>query len=448
MENNSLEAVKRLLSEGRITQDAAEEIFPELKESEDERIRKEIITFLDYYHTGNGGHIDFNSAWIAWLKKQGSPKMSAEALREGIAYYGITQYQIDNWLKKYVEIETTVCPKYEIGDVIRLKNSNHEFIISRITDGCYHSKGAFIEISIADDVNGDWEYVRHIQPEPKFNVGDTIIAKPETCMEHIPFHITSIEGGFYWDGDDSILIDNQDDFVLVGETVKEPAHKFKVDDWIIRDSDGFTISIRSVKDGIYYFHEGGNLFVKDVDECFHLWTIQDAKDGDVLAEHETIVLFKEIDDINIRCYCTYHYLGYNPALRVDTLQNKRPYRPATKEQRDKLEKAITEADYKWDAEKKELKKIEQNPAWSEEDEKRYTQICVFLQNTNLKGVDEVKASLFAWLKDLKKRYAWKPSDEQLEALEHSLGDYNITVFEDRHEILTSLYQDIKKLKGK
>ena len=34
---------------------------------------------------------------------------------------------------------------------------------------------------------------------------------------------------------------------------------------------------------------------------------------------------------------------------------------------------------------------------------------------------------------------WKPTKEQLEALENSLGDYNITVFEKRHELLKSLY---------
>ena len=46
----------------------------------------------------------------------------------------------------------------------------------------------------------------------------------------------------------------------------------------------------------------------------------------------------------------------------------------------------------------------------------------------------------------KKEHFWKPSKEQIEALEHSLGDYNIKIFEDRYEILKSLYNDLKKLK--
>lgn len=138
------------------------ELIPELAESKDEEIRKKILTLVKK-HAVN----DERCQMEIYLEKQGNPKMSAEALREGVAHYGITQHQIDNWLKKYVEVESTepkstVCPKYKIGDVIRVKNSNHEFIISRITGEYYHSKGAFIEIRIADDVNGDWEYVRHI----------------------------------------------------------------------------------------------------------------------------------------------------------------------------------------------------------------------------------------------------------------------------------------------
>lgn len=42
---------------------------------------------------------------------------------------------------------------------------------------------------------------------------------------------------------------------------------------------------------------------------------------------------------------------------------------------------------------------------------------------------------------------WKPTEEQLEALEWSLGDYRNVIFEERHDILTLLYNDLKKLKG-
>lgn len=51
------------------TKEEAEKYFPELKESEDERTRKELIDFLKLPHSrfvGNREH----EKWIAWLEKQ------------------------------------------------------------------------------------------------------------------------------------------------------------------------------------------------------------------------------------------------------------------------------------------------------------------------------------------------------------------------------------------
>lgn len=68
---------------------------------------------------------------------------------------------------------------------------------------------------------------------------------------------------------------------------------------------------------------------------YHLWTINDAKDGDVLAAHECLVLFKKLDGLNIKCYCTYHFMN-NQRFYVDTLQNKDAFHPATEEEKKKL----------------------------------------------------------------------------------------------------------------
>ena len=166
-----------------------------------------------------------------------------------------------------------------------------------------------------------------------------------------------------------------------------------------------------------------------------LWTIQDAKDGDVLAAHECLVLFKEIDGLNIRCYCTYHYMNHQK-FYVDTLQNKTAFCPATKEQRDKLEKAMANAGYEWDAEKKELKKIEQspldvrttgywhienaeqNPAWSEEDGKMINKLLAVVNlYYDRSGNDLDKQSCISFLKSLKNRVQpkqeWSEEDEEM-----------------------------------
>ena len=94
-----------------------------------------------------------------------------------------------------------------------------------------------------------------------------------------------------------------------------------------------------------------------IEKHYHLWTIQDAKDGDVLAANECYVVFKEIDGLNIKCYCTYHYLGFKPGLYRDTVQNKNAFLPATKKQHDAMMKAMNDAGYEWNAKTKTLEEL-------------------------------------------------------------------------------------------
>lgn len=94
-----------------------------------------------------------------------------------------------------------------------------------------------------------------------------------------------------------------------------------------------------------------------------------------------------------------------------------------------------------DAEKKELKKIEQNPAWSEED-KRMLEDIIFELEENQENISGVGYKI-DWLKSLKDRYTWKPSDEQMDALEYYM---HTLVCNEYKEILFGLYADLKKLR--
>ena len=117
-------------------------------------------------------------------------------------------------------------------------------------------------------------------------------------------------------------------------------------DYILQSQDG-----NIVDDTISY-----------VDEHFHLWTIQDAKDGDVLVNGSNIFIFHFINGTRLMGYCHvnidngrfYDDLGKNECFcLIDGIVT-----PATKEQRDILERSMTNAGYRWDVDKKELKKIE------------------------------------------------------------------------------------------
>lgn len=141
--------------------------------------------------------------------------------------------------------------------------------------------------------------------------------------------------------------------------------------------------------------------IRDIDKSASVFTIQDAKDGDVLVYEGEIFM--------IKFYVLWHKIVYHccydgerfitDSLYSLTEQDKMDIHPATKEQRDKLEKAITDAGYMWDTDKKELKKIEQKPAWSEEDDINLRKAIWYVENPAPMVVKD--SMLVEWLKSLR-----------------------------------------------
>lgn len=80
----------------------------ELKESEDERIRQIILRCCYDWDKGRSSCVAIEDvpairAYLERLKEQ-KPVISDEAIRDGVVHFGITQYQIDNWLKKHINV--------------------------------------------------------------------------------------------------------------------------------------------------------------------------------------------------------------------------------------------------------------------------------------------------------------------------------------------------------
>ena len=80
--------------------------------------------------------------------------------------------------------------------------------------------------------------------------------------------------------------------------------------------------------------------------------------------------------------------------------------------------------------------VEQKP-WSEEDENLFKS-CI----TRIQMVDS-DVTLIDWLKSLKDRYTWKPSDEQMEALDSATENCAYSEYQD---CLRELIGQLKKLK--
>ena len=149
-----------------------------------------------------------------------------------------------------------------------------------------------------------------------------------------------------------------------GKNKQKPADKieskFKVGDWIITPKNE-VLQITSIEGTSYRFNNESHYWeICCCDEQCRFWTIQDAKDGDVFVNGSNIFIFHFINNRRLMGYCHvnmdngnfYNDIGKNECFcTIDA-----PVTPATKEQRDVLMKAMNDAGYEWDIEKKELNK--------------------------------------------------------------------------------------------
>ena len=135
--------------------------------------------------------------------------------------------------------------------------------------------------------------------------------------------------------------------------------KFKVGDWIVR-GEGFVYEpslITEIKD--YYICELLNgervtYTLNDVHKNFHLWNTTDAKDGDVLVLNGKPFIYSHKYEKNY-CYiddCGQFRVNFSLAFEGNCVC------PATRQERDLLFSKMREVGYKWDEEKKELRKIQ------------------------------------------------------------------------------------------
>ena len=148
------------------------------------------------------------------------------------------------------------------------------------------------------------------------------------------------------------------------EIGKKP--KFKVGDWITNCD--YTWKIVEVKPLDYILQSQDGNIVDDtisyVDTNFHLWTVQDAKDGDVLCTpNGNLFIFKKITENRVYSYCGLFFRKFDETKGCvnGELATELPsdYVPATKEQCDFLFQKMKEAGYEWDAENKKLVELKE-----------------------------------------------------------------------------------------
>ena len=140
--------------------------------------------------------------------------------------------------------------------------------------------------------------------------------------------------------------------------------KFHKGDWITINKPCQIINIHDNGNYIVQYCDDENTHELSKNFCesyFHFWTIQDAKNGDVLefGDHGRRVIGilsyinKTTGKVDVSCLLECNKFKVGVFYNLDTVK---PH-PVTKEQRDALIKAMNDAGYKWNTETKTLEKL-------------------------------------------------------------------------------------------
>ena len=393
-------------------------VFPELKESEDERIRKAISQCVEdmrgqFEKLYSVHHKDA----IAWLEKQSeidkaSYEISEKEKREFVG---------DGFIKCFADFQDfkegeTYWLEYISNDNYNVRSDNLLGKTCHITPCQLYTifkKMTWLEKQAQKSFDYESANIQNkdFAPEstPRYSIGDVLCDKSCTTLnkESQPnFEIIDIRNGMYICDKCSFPISQQDEYELVAKRIEQKPYgqrekcsdcqfnyageckgtcamkrdeqkpadkpKFKVGDWILYSGDHYegVRHITKIDEKGYYIERNGlphGIIPFNHEICMRLWTIKDAKDGDVLWHSDSasngIFIFKEIRyDGKVLCYCDYDSEDHFCTGEHHTCcwSNAKYIKPATKEQCDLLFKKMKKAGYRWDAEKKELKKIESN----------------------------------------------------------------------------------------
>jgi len=540
---------------GTIFADDVRKILPEL--NEDERIREVLIGYFKKYKVQEACGVKTfygipTNNILAWLEKQGDTNetINRDEFARGVLMGAATH--LITWID-YNSAEGNMC----------LSNMECEDIENALVSGDWDRIYTYIKKKLE----------KHGEQKPNFchHEVDLSGCSEEYCkgyydgwnncnMQHSQCNSESndvikclINGmKFYYDdneeatwGTEKFSMKVKDILSWLEKQYKQKSTdkvepKFKIGDFIVNDYCMGRI-VEITNDAYLLDTEQGIPFSS---YSARLWDItKDAKNGDVLVHNGCTFIFMGIKDGIVQAI-EENMLKLVPFGEPD---KDNDYHPATKEQRDKLEKVIADAGYTFDFKKKELKKIvtpifhigdkvryknhkcsgtiteitdteyicgyaklpistqdklelveqkpiiiipkfregdeiktaneksltitkidekgywsedlficdfdeeclwelvPQKPAWSEEDEKNLQGIIDEIEANKNNAPDYDLATydrFLSWLKSIKDRYTWKPSDEQIAALKWAINSVPYVYYTEE---LEGLLDQLKKL---
>jgi hypothetical protein len=288
-----------------------------------------------------------------------------------------SDYVIKQRLRKYLEyfrckgVDHNVCDR-----ILKWLDKQESTNIIPIPDGCHayiKDRKVYIE-SYTKTTPTD-------KIEPKFQTGDTMRTLEEArdgFTSGMPM-VVSIDDEYYHCTNESIAIKDQDNYEYppINRKEGEIKPKFKIGDWVIINNDEIDLDSIQFNDLdlnspllIVDFDVDGQLYemedvngnrdyprMKYIDNLYHLWTLEDAKDGDVLMhskhtsdDFDYIFIYNKTSLLQAYGY----YSKKKDGAFVKDRSHYCPWNmdeviiPATKKQRDFLRSKLEEIHFEWD----------------------------------------------------------------------------------------------------
>lgn len=330
----------------------------------DEIVRKELIDAINGLWNDDALPMPLSvkrkNAWLAWLEKQKAKEdldrmapiyEDKESFKSALEkawelYNNSGARTVDICEDNYVEC--AYAEGFREGFLFGLKR--HESVLPNVKE----------EQKPADKVN------------PKFKVGDVMRTLQEAdgnITSGLPV-VVFVGNEYYHCINELIAIKDQGDYEYppmnrMQEPTDKVEPKFKVGDWITDGENTWKIAGIGELDYLLRSQNGDavNVILSYVDKHFHLWSIQDAKEGNVLARNNDILsicIFSHFNGINNKyssflCHCGLEGEGLGQMLSINGYHDDcKDYIPATKEQCNLLFQKIKEAGYEWNNQRKQL----------------------------------------------------------------------------------------------
>lgn len=173
------------------------------------------------------------------------------------------------------------------------------------------------------------------------------------------------------------LYEKKDNKTTQGKTALEAINEKPVDnankvrpkpcegDFIKHNKANLVYKVLSVNSGSCYaenIETGGRIELFNIEQIFHIWTLYDAKDGEVLVSsvNQPFIYNGKFNSFSVGGYYGLDSAGtfvVNSCVQECNWTNNKDIKPADKKQRDLLFQKIQEAGYEWDPENKQLTKL-------------------------------------------------------------------------------------------